>query len=400
MSKKTVLKVVLPVLVLGLGVLIFMAMVRLRKEPDRVERPSLGMLVRTIPVSLADTRVEIPVFGTVAPKVEVDVIPEVSGRVVELSPSMVQGGFVSKGEILLRVDPRDYELAVHRAQADVARAEYELVREKQEREIARKEWELLNKAGMHPGEDLPSEDSLLLRGPQSKLAEANRDAAQARLDEARLALERTVIRAPFRGRVRNESVDEGAYVSPGKVLATIYGTDMAEIFFPVPAEELGWFRVPDRPGSRASGFTPVRVRAEYGARTHEWIGRVVRTGGAIDTASRLVNVVVEVDDPYDLNNSHPAADAPLTAGMFVEGHIQGEALQNVATIPRYALRDGDTVWVFREPGELEVRKVSVARLSEGEAIVGAGLAEGERVIVSRIDAVTDGMKVRQVEEGS
>ncbi len=397
MSKKSLLKIVLPLLVLGIGVLIFGALVRLRKEPVRTERPAPGLLVRTQPVRLTDVQVEVSVFGTVAPKVQVDLIPEVAGRVVELSPSMVQGGFVAEGETLVRIDPRDYELAVARAQADVARAEFELLREEKEGEIARQEWELVNRAGMNPTGDPPTDDSLLFRGPQSKLAEANRDAAEARLREARLALERTFIRAPFSGRVRTESVDEGQYVSPGKVIATIYGTDSVEIMFPVPDADLGWFAVSEQATGKTRKGSRVLVRATYGGQMHEWTGQVIRTGGAIDPGSRLVNVMVEVPDPYNLGKSHPKARAPLTVGMFVEGRIQGTALKNVAVLPRYALREEGTVWVFRQPGVLQIRPVEVARATEDEVIVTGGLEDGDEIIISRIDAVTDGMKVREAQ---
>jgi len=388
-TRKTLLKTTLPLLVLSLGFVLFTAMVKFRKEPARVEKASPGLLVRTVVVKPKNTRMVVTAYGTVSPKIQVDLIPQVAGQVVELSEAMVQGGSFRNGDALVRIDPRDYELAVEKARADVARAEYELVREQKEGEIARKEWDMVAGDGETPFSTPPGDDSLLFRGPQRRLAEANLDAAKARLREALLSLDRTVITAPFNGRVRAEAVDKGQYVSTGKVLATVYGTDSAEIVFPVPDEDLAWFELPG---------ASVLVSSEFGGHRHEWLGRVVRSGGSVDTGSRLVDVIVEVEDPFNRKNTHPAAKAPLIVGMFVEGRIQGQELPSVTVVPRYALREGNTVWVYANPaGELRIRSVDVIRVTEGEALIGAGLKEGEQVIVSRIDAVTDGMKVRKAE---
>lgn len=397
MQGKKILRIILPIIMVGIGAAVAIAFVKSRKAPQRAERPVLGPLVRTFTVDVRDVTVTVTAHGTVRPRMEVELAAEVSGRVVAVSPHMVNGGFFSKGDVLVRIDPRDYELAVAHAEAEVARSVFELTREQQEADIARREWQILSR-GNESGEiSEPDADSLIFHGPQLKLAEANLDAARARLEEARLALERTKVTAPFNGRVKSEAADVGQYLTPGKVLAVIYGTDSAEIVLPLPDEELRWFDAGMSGNGAGSRKTEVTIRADFSGEVHEWTGRVIRTEGAIDAASRLVNVVVEVSDPY--RTGRGKSSVPLTVGMFVEGVIRGRTLRQAAVIPRTALREDDTVWLARESGVLEMRKVSVARATERSVYVTSGLALGDRAILSRIDAVTDGMKIRVSEEG-
>lgn len=396
MQKKKILKIVLPIIVLLIGAAVAVAFVLSRKAPPRVQSPPLGPLVRTFPVEVQDVTVTVTGHGTVSPKMEVELAAEVSGRVVGVSPHMVNGGFFRRGDLLVNIDPRDYELAVARAEADVARYTYELTRERQEADIARREWQILSRGSENNQISEPDEESLIFRGPQLKLAEANLDAARARLKEARLALERTSVKAPFNGRVKSESVDVGQYLTPGKVLALIYGTDSAEIVLPLPDEELRWFDTDMFGNSSGSRKAAVTIRTSFSGKVHEWAGRVIRTEGSIDSASRLVNVVVEVSDPY--SSGKRSGSVPLTVGMFVEGEIKGRTLRQAAVIPRSALRNGDTVWLAMDTGVLEMRKVSAARVTEHNAYITAGLAQGDRAILSRIDAVTDGMKIRVAED--
>jgi len=399
MKLKTIVKATLPLIILALGVLAFLALVKSRKSPPRAARPNLGVLVRTAGVKVSDLPMSVRAQGTVRPGVEIEITPQVAGRVVEVSPFMVNGGFFEAGDLLLRIDQRDYELAVARAEADVARMDFELLRAEEEGEIARREFEIVSGDGSSM--ERPDEDSLLFHGPQLKLARANLDAARARLDEARLALERTVIVAPFDGRVRKENVDVGQYVSPGRSVATIYGIDAAEIVLPVPDEDLAWFDLPRRAPGRnslqgtAERGSKVRIKARFAGREHEWTGRIVRTEGTIDTASRMVQVVVRVDEPYSVGaGGRHRAEVPLAVGMFVEGIVEGPRMRNVSLIPRHALRENSTVWVAGEEGLLRVKPVTVSRLTNSEAMITSGLSEDDRIVLSRIDAVTDGMKIR------
>jgi RND family efflux transporter MFP subunit len=378
MSPKT-LKIVLPIVVLLAGVAGAVLLASSRKAPPRVERAAPGPLVEVLAAGLIDVPIVVEGHGEVVAKVAVEVVPQVVGRVVEVSPSMVAGGFFKANQVLFVIEPRDYELGVDRAQAAVARAEVQLERELAEANVARQEWDEL-----HPGE-APS-SGLVVREPQVRQAKAEHEAAKADLAVARLNLERTRVSLPFDGVVVSETVDLGQFVTTGRGLATVYGTDTVEVRVPLKRGELGWFDIPN-----GSGRTGPRAEVSAGVAgvRHTWEGRVVRMEAQLDATSRMAHVVVEVARPFAGGNGRP----PLMPNTFVDVRIFGSTLDDVVPLPRHALRDGERVWVF-DDGSLRILDVDVARADRERVYVSAGLEEGDEVIVSALDAVTDGMKIR------
>ncbi len=298
-----------------------------RKAPARVERPALGPLVEVMPAQIVDVPVVVSGHGEVVPRVAVDVVPQVAGRVVKVHPSLVAGGFFRAGDALVVIDPRDYELALERAQASVARAEVSLQREQAEAVVAHEEWDEL-----HPGEEAPG---LVVREPQIRQAEAELAAANADLAAARLNLERTHVSLPFDGVVVSESVDVGQFVGSANRLARVYGTAFVDVRVPMESRELAWFDVPSRDGGEGSR---AQVSVTFGGMRSTWEARVTRMEAEVDQASRMVHVVVEVKDPYDISANHPA----LLPGTFVDVEIFGKTLEDVVPVPRFAVHEGSS----------------------------------------------------------
>jgi RND family efflux transporter MFP subunit len=381
MSSKT-LKIVIPVVVLVVGVAAAALIASARKAPPRVDRPPLGPLVEVTPVEVADVPVTVTGHGEVVARVAVDVVPQVPGQVVRVHPSLVAGGFFRAGEVLVVIEPRDYELAVERAQAAVARARVTLQREEAEAEVAREEWDEL-----HPGEEPTS--GLVVREPQVRQVEAELAAAVADLDVAKLNLERTRLSLPFDGVVVSENVDVGQFVGNGSRLATVYGTDVVEVRVPLDSRELAWFDIPARRGGRGAS---AEVSASFGGARSTWVGRVTRMEAQVDQTSRMVHVVIEVSDPYETSDGQPA----LLPGSFVDIRIAGRTLHDVVSVPRHAIHDGGRVWVFDE-GKLGVREVEIVREDRQQTLISSGLEDGDLVIVSALDAVTDGMTIRRAD---
>lgn len=379
---RNVWKIVLPIVVLAAGALAAVLLASARSAPPRTERPDVGPLVEVLKVEPEHAPVLVTGHGEVSAKVAVDVVPQVSGTVVQVHPSLVAGGFFRAGEALIVVDPKDYELAVDRAVAAVARAQVQLERERAEAGVAREEWDAL-----HPGEAPPS--GLVVREPQVRQAEAELAAAEADLRAAQLALERTRVSVPFNGTVASETVDVGQYVTPGRSVATVYGTDAAEVRVPLETRELAWFDVPRQAGQKGPRAELV---TSFGGATHTWQGYVTRMETEVDPSSRMVNVVVEVRDPFERGNGRP----PLLPGTFVDVRIFGRILEDVIAIPRHAIHEGGVVWLFVD-GTLRLQEVEVARSDRERAYLSRGLAAGDRIIVSALDAVTEGMKVRAAE---
>ncbi len=379
---RTTMMIALPVAILMVGVLGALAIVESRPDPEIKAPETVVPLVRVLEVRLADVDLVVESQGTVSPRTESVLVPEVAGRVIGVSPSFAAGGFFEAGEVLLRIDPQAYREAVVEAEAGVAAAELRRAREAAEAEVAIREWRELGR-----GEPTP----LLRREPQLAEARAARAAAEAALARARRDLERTAIRAPYAGRIRDKRADVGQYVAPGTPLATIYAVDYAEVRLPIPGDEMAYLDLPlDYRGAARRAGPEVILRAEFAGGRHAWRGRIVRTEGEIDPRSRLVHAVARVADPYA-----PGAEGrpPLAVGMYVEAEIRGRTLRGVAVVPREALREGDRVLVVDGDDRLRFRPVEVLRRGDEEVVVGSGLAAGERLCLSSL-AATDGMRVR------
>ncbi|MFO7965243.1 MAG: efflux RND transporter periplasmic adaptor subunit [Desulfobacterales bacterium] len=351
-------------------------------------------LARTVTVNTGSIPVPIQGHGTVRPLQEIQLIPQVAGKVVDMSPAMVDGGAFKKGDILLSIDPADYRIAVTLAEARVKDAESKFILARQEASVARSDWLQLN-----PGTEPPT---LVAKKPQLETAQANLAAQEAELERAKLNLERTRLKAPFDGRVSRKNVDIGQYVSPGQATAVLYSIDAAEIVVPMESDKLEWFDVPgftsSGAGSSVSGtenapksfaYTRTSVVADIAGRRHTWPGIVVRAEGNVDERTRMINVVVRVDAPH-------SRKPPLAPGIFVTVNIDGRPVENGALIPRAALREDDTVWVVDSEGRLTFRTVETALYTHAGVVIKNGLEEGEQIVVSPIKEVTDGMLVRNV----
>lgn len=386
---KSFLKWLLPLLVLlaGAGVALWLILTRERIEAQPPE--VLPPLVRVTTVVPTNVTLRVQSQGTVLPQSDVQLTAEVAGRVVAVSPSLAAGGFFDEGDVLVSLDPRDYELAVVRAQAQVAEAQARLAREEAEAEIARQEWQELGGAGTPP--------PLVVREPQLAEARGALASAQAALEQARLDLEKTQLRAPFAGRVWQKYVDVGQFVNRGTVVARIYGIDYAEVRLPLPPDELAYLDLPlDYRGEPRIPTGPrVTLRASLGGQTVQWTSRIVRTEGEIDPRSRMITAVARVENPYGRHG--PSPRPPLAVGLFVEAEIEGRRASNVVVLPRVALRLNDQVLVVDAEDQLRFRPVGLLRTEREQVVVQSGLQAGERVCISPMETPVDGMRVRVAE---
>ncbi len=372
-------KILVPLVVLTLGILGAFGLVASRPEVQKAAKEILPPNVRVLEVQPQDIPVTVRSQGTVVPRTQVSLVSEVSGRIERVAPVFEAGGFVRHGQHLVWLDQRDYQVNLATQQASLAQAQVLLERERAEADLARREWDSLGRGGT------PS--PLVLRTPQMQEAQARVDAAEAAVQRAELDLERTIIRAPFTGRIRSKEVDRGGFVNRGTPIATIYSVDLAEIRLPIADSELAFLDgIEGRP--RSQGPT-VELRAEYAGEHRMWQGTIVRSEGEIDQETRMVTLIAAVNDPYGLNQ--PVA-APLGVGLFVNAEIEGKPITNAYRLPRRALRrDGQLL--VTEDGRLHMREVRVVRSGEDWVIVDRGLEPGDQVVVSKLDVATEGMLV-------
>jgi RND family efflux transporter MFP subunit len=372
-----------PILVIAAAAGGIMLMGALRPEPETVAEEPAGEAVFVSPAQSADVTLTVTTQGEVTPLREIDMIPEVGGKIVWVSPSFIDGGMFAADEVLVRIEPADYRLAVTRARANVAEAQQALVREEAESMLAQEEWTELGE-----GEATP----LALRQPQMDQARARLDAANAALQEAELALSRTEVRAPFAGRVRAKTADLGQYVSPGQGLAEIFSTDTVEVRLALTDRQLGLVGLPIAFFATDPEEGPlVAFDAIVGGEQRSWTGRIVRTEAALDPQTRMLHAIATVQDPYGAGADN---GAPLAIGLFVNGQIEGRLVEDGVIIPRTGLRNLDQVYVALPDDTLEIRTVSVVNTGSETAILSGGVAPGERVVVSAMQSAVNGMVLR------
>jgi RND family efflux transporter MFP subunit len=389
--KGVLIKGVLPVVILVAGLLVMRTLIANRPAPEKRVRENPGALVQTVPAVVHERQATITSSGTVQPGQEVTVSLQVSGRITQVAPGFVAGGFFRAGELLFGVESIDYELAVERAKADVAKARTEITVLESRARIARQEWDRLNaKSDLEP-------NPLVLYEPQLEDAKANLAATLAALKQAELDLSRTRIKAPFNCRVRSEQVGLGQYVKAGSDVALLASVDTAEIYVPLPLDEIPWVMLPGRQGGESASKATVRVTIAN--RIYHWPGRVDRSLGEVDPQSRMARVVVVVDNPYMHTRQGKADTVDLEVGMFVELAIHGKTMENIVVLPRKVLHDNSTVWVMDNDQKLRIRKVEVVRFEKDDVWIGTGLAEGDRVVLTMLTGAADGMKLRPAAMG-
>ena len=381
------------VIIVILGVGGVFAVNAMKPEPEKRDEPRAGLNVFAQPVEETSLTLTVQAQGEVRPKREIVVAPQTSGRVAYVSPDFIDGGFIRRGQVLVRVEAEDYELGVIRARSTVASAEQRLAREMAESELAQQDLEDLGMTDASP---------LARREPQLAEAQASLEAAKSQLQDAELALARTAVIAPFDGRVRERSVDIGQVVAPGQSLGRIFGNETVEVSLPLKDAELGRLGLPiafadspETPGPE------VIFTATVGGEPRTWRGQVVRTGAAINPQTRQINVIAELKDPFGKGADE---GAPMAPGLFVNAQIQGRSLDSVLVAPRSALRGDDQLFIGdAKSGKLSIRTVDVVFSDRDGAYFHNGAEVGELAITSPVQAPFDGMSLtvmQRMEDGT
>lgn len=349
----------------GFGLIMLMGSLKpeIERQTPKTTPPAVFFTVATSgPVTL-----DVFAQGEVRPRTDINLTALVAGRVVSVSENFVDGGAFEQDGILIKIEDAQY-----RAVAAASRAR--LAQERAEAALARQDYEDLGRT-----ED-PTD--LALRMPQLAQAEAEYKAAQ-------LDVERTTIKAPFPGRVRERIVGVGQYVGPGAQLGRIFSTDVAEIRLALTDNDLAKLGLPlafvedeTRPGP------PVELSAFIAGQRHEWTARIARTNGAIDPATRQIAAIAVVDDPYGEGSAGDGT--PLAMGLFVDAVIQGSAFSDAIVLPRAALHGRDGVYVISDSDILERRQVQVVSSDKDTFTVASGIFPGERIVTSPLRGAGNG----------
>ena len=382
-------KIFLPIAVLLIGVALAVAIVKARPSVDRQEAAALPPLVRVMEAQAQDLVLVVRSQGTVRPLVESTAVAQVAGRIDWVSPSFAEGGFFSKGDKLVQIDRRDYELAVSQAEAQVAQAQVRLQLEEAEAALAREEWLELGSGDGSP---------LALREPQLAEARAAIQAAEAALEKARLDLERTSIRAQFDGRIRSKLVDLGQFINRGTPVANVHSTDVAEIRLPVGKDELTFVGLD--PSLRLHGADDrgpeVVLRAQIGRSDFAWRGVIVRTGSEFDANTRMLPLFARVEDPYGVNLERRECRCRWACSSMPRSVVSGLKTSSSCHV-RPSARD-PRCWLSTRKSRLRIRDVEIVRAERDRVLIQSGLAADDLVCVSQIETVVEGMQVRTLLE--
>ena len=381
---KTITRVLLSLAILVLAILFVVWAWSSRSKPEEKEPIRILPRVEALRVQSGGHRLEVVTHGTVQARTETILTSEVSGLIVEVSPSFFPGKAFQIGEVLLRLDATEHRFRRADAKSRLSQAKLALEEERAFSEQALEDWKDLGRG---------EAGDLALRKPQFDRAQAAMEAAQAALDLAERNLRLTEIRAPYAGRIREKYVDIGQVVSARATqLARIYSVDVAEIRLPVSAQAAAYFDLPEDFGDgRGEVERPtVILEFDYAGKRVSWRGSAERVEGAIDLATRQIVVVAQVLNPYaqDENSDRP----PLKVGQFVTARIQGHYLENATIIPRGALH-GDAVYVIDETNHMRIRPVGVVQKGIEEVVLDSGLMDGELICLTPLEFSIDGMEV-------
>ena len=365
-----------PLIIILVSIIIFVLMIRLRPEAKFEEPKIIPQLVETMVAYPSEVRAKISSQGTIRPEHEIFVTSELSGKVTWVSKNFLDGAGFQIGDTLMKIEKRDYELALISTESSLFQARLALEREEAEANLASIEWKRVGKGDA---------SSLTLREPQLAQARAVLAAAEAAYEQSKRNLERTSIIAPFDGRVRKKMVDLGTNLIPGSRLADIYATASFEVRLPIADKDIPFLGIPlDGTSIDPSNRPEVRLSTNYGGDELNTKGFIVRSESEIDPKTRMISAIATIP----ISN----ANSGFKVGMFVNAEINGLSFPGVTVVPRSAVKD-NMIWVVIDE-KLRRKSVEVIRFEKDFAFISDGLNKNDRILITRLSSYVDGMPVR------
>ena len=340
-------------------------LVSLAPEPERREQPPQIPFVRSALVVSGEGAIPVYGAGTVRPSAEIDITPQVSGRVDWMNPSFHSGGRIKAGDTIFRIEQEDYQYRLREAMADLEDRKVSLLEAQELAAVARSEYEQYSGRQLESGAAVDQASPLVLREPQLKAAQAALKREEAKVAEAELALARTRVKASFDGYVREKSVDVGQFLTVGQVVGRLFAADAVEVVLPLSDANTtlipGMWELQEGDGKRRVN---ARVIARYADVHYAWDGYVDRAEVSLDKQTRTIDVIVRVPEPFSAGTpvgspEHTRQPPPLLVGKFVEVEIQGLTPENYFRIPRSALQPGNEVWVIHDGQRVAIVPVQV-----------------------------------------
>ncbi|MBR9729417.1 efflux RND transporter periplasmic adaptor subunit [Shewanella intestini] len=378
---KKIFRFLLPFIILIIAILGAILLINTKEEPEQKDEAITLQVVEVITAKPQTESLNLPSYGVVQPKYKTQLVTEVQGRLLALSPAFVAGGIVKQGQQLAQIEPSDYQADLMQAEAGLAQAKAILDEEIARGEVAKIEFKDFD-GGVAP--------ELGLRIPQLKKEQANVKSAQAALARAQRNLERTIIRAPFDGIIKERSVDLGQYITLGTKLGELYDINVAEVRLPLANEDLAYLESIENPD------TSVTLTSSLAGKNVSWVGKIIRNENVVDEQNRMVYLVAEINDPY-MQKQADMSKLPLKYGSFVTAVIKGRSVNNIVKLPRFVVRNNQ-VAIIKQDNSVEMRSVNIVRTDVDHVFIKDSLTTGERIAISHVSALRTGQKVKVLGE--
>lgn len=409
------------VIVIAVSMAVAVLFIKTRPHPEQKTVEDVVPIVETIEAEKISPNMVIKTYGTVRSGQNLSLTAEVKGKIVEMAPGFEEGGYFQEGSFLMRIDPRNYVFDVERLDSEMGRLDAESARIIQEQEnlrstlkiaeedmqLARAEYDRnlsLAKRNVVSQNQIDqtrqkwlvsrkkvqeTENALALIKPGINLLEAQRRTVLVKLKEARLALEKTVIRAPFDSRVKKKLVETGQYVNVGEKLASIYNVGIMEVEVNILPRDVVWLHFNPKMSVGFEENAPAKARITFDTPVKKlvWDGFVSRVKGQMEETTRTLPIVVQI------KNSYPGHGHVILPGMFVSVEIVGKKVEDLFYLPRKAVREDGSVYVVKD-GEIRLRSVKIVRRVGNHVYVKKGLSNGDQVVTLFPGVASEGMKVR------
>ena len=373
MRRSSQRKILIALIIVAAIVISVIIVAVVRSEPPKKERDEIDALVDVMTLETMMANFTIRSQGTVRPRTETILSAEVSGTITSISPTFIPGGVFAKGDVLMRIDPTNYDVAVKKAVALVMQRKIEFDGSAK-----------LRQSGYRAESEYASAAAALA-------------SAEAELVRAKRDLERTYVRLPYDGIVRAKETDIGQFVSPGSRLGVVFATDFAEVRLPLTDIDLAFVDLPDAADFRESGGAEgpaVILSAIQKGKLQTWDATIVRSEGVVDDSSRVTYAVARIVDPYQLH----ADGTPLPVGSFVTATIDGVKMDEIVRVPRTALRGSNQLIFVDKESRLRIRDVEILRTDADYIYLSGAAVVGERVVMTALETPVNGMKVRTTDD--
>lgn len=352
-------------------------------KPEAQKRPVPETVVRVdvVEARRSDYPIVVTANGTIEAETRGNLVAQIRGEIVSMADNFKTGGSFSAGDVLIQIDPRDYQADLSRAAASLSQADAAYRQELANAKQAREDWQRLGNTSPAP--------ELVLREPQLAAAKAQLNSARAARDTAKLNLSRTKITAPYSGRIIRREAVLGQYLGVGTPIAEVFSTDGVEVRLPITQDEFTQLGLDQFDPGKVGQQFQVQLGSTIGGRDYTWQAEITRTDSTFDLNTRQIDVIAKVTDPFGSTGEKPQ----LKIGQFVNARIQGRTVTDVFVVPNKSVREGTYTYTVRDD-RLAKQDIEIIWQDDQNTLVRSGLSDGELVVTTSLNSTLAGARAK------